>query len=174
MKILIVDDDTVFATTLARGLSRSGHFAATAANGDETVAAVKEIEPDYVLLDLKLGSENGLALIKPILESHPPTKIILVTGYASIPTAVEAIKRGAADYLAKPIRLHQVLSLVDSVAQSEHLPSAGEAPSLRRLEWEHIQRTLADNDGNVSATARALGMHRRTLQRKLAKHPVKR
>jgi two-component system response regulator RegA len=131
------------------------------------------------VLDLKLGEENGLRLIPELRELVPDLRILLLTGYASIATAVEAIKRGAHDYLAKPVDADAVVRALlegsDTAPQGEdEVIDAPEAPlALRRLEWEHIQRVLTECDGNISETARRLGMHRRTLQRKLSKHPVR-
>jgi len=130
------------------------------------------------VLDLKLGEENGLRLIPELHELVPDMRILLLTGYASIATAVEAIKRGAHDYLAKPVDADAVVRALlegESAQPSEDdVIDAPEAPlALRRLEWEHIQRVLTECDGNISETARRLGMHRRTLQRKLSKHPVR-
>jgi two-component system response regulator RegA len=128
-----------------------------------------------VVLDLKLGADNGLALIPQLLAAAPGARILLLTGYASIATAVEAIKRGAHDYLAKPVDADAVVRALseDDGDEEAALPSADAPPPLRRLEWEHIQRVLTECDGNISEAARKLGLHRRTLQRKLAKRPVR-
>ena len=131
---------------------------------------------DCALLDLKIHHDSGLELIAPLRAANPRARIILLTGYSSIPTAVAAIKLGADDYLCKPTggdQLEAALLGDPASAQSEpELPEITSAPlSVNRLAWEHIQRVLAENDGNISATARALGMHRRTLQRKLQKRP---
>jgi two-component system response regulator RegA len=129
------------------------------------------------VLDLKLGDENGLRLIPELQALVPEIRVLLLTGYASIATAVEAIKRGAHDYLSKPVDADAVVRALldgDTNAGDDELIDAPEAPlALRRLEWEHIQRVLTECDGNISETARRLGMHRRTLQRKLSKHPVR-
>ena len=135
-------------------------------------------DPRYGVLDLKLGEENGLRLIPELHALVPDMRVLLLTGYASIATAVEAIKRGAHDYLAKPVDADAVVrALLDGEGPEvgdDEVPDAPEAPlALRRLEWEHIQRVLTECDGNISETARRLGMHRRTLQRKLSKHPVR-
>jgi two-component system response regulator RegA len=126
------------------------------------------------VVDLRLGDEDGLALVAPLRARHPALRIVVLTGYASIATAVKAIKLGADDYLAKPVTAGAV---ADVLARTPAEPTAAPAPaaepmSPRRLEWEHIQRVLAEHDGNVSATARTLRMHRRTLQRKLSKRPT--
>jgi two-component system response regulator RegA len=127
-----------------------------------------------VVLDLNLGGSSGLALVEPLLRLNPDCRIVVLTGYASIATAVDAIKLGAIQYLSKPVAVETILGAFDSDDQPnvEDSPVA-EPLSVDRLEWEHIQRVLRENDGNISATARALRMHRRTLQRKLAKRPVR-
>jgi two-component system response regulator RegA len=150
----------------------------TATNFDEARALTRRHQPRYCVLDLKLGEENGLRLIPELHALVPDMRVLLLTGYASIATAVEAIKRGAHDYLAKPVDADAVVrALLDgdnADADDNDPPDAPEAPlALRRLEWEHIQRVLTECDGNISETARRLGMHRRTLQRKLSKHPVR-
>ena len=173
--VLLIDDDEVFVRVLARALGARGLGVATAGNRASALAAVRESPPDFIVLDLKLGDDNGLALIPELLDLDPHARILLLTGYASIATAVEAIKRGAWDYLAKPVDADQVLQAIRSGTHGtdESPASAFAAPPLKRLEWEHIQRVLAECDGNISEAARRLGMHRRTLQRKLSKRPVR-
>jgi two-component system response regulator RegA len=178
-QVVLIDDDPVFSAVLARALGSRGFAARTAADGAQALALVRELAPEYAVLDLKLGAENGLALIPELLAARPGLRILLLTGYASIATAVEAIKRGAHDYLAKPVDADQVAqALLGSGHGGGHdgaheAPDVGHTPPLRRLEWEHIQRVLAESDGNISEAARRLGLHRRTLQRKLAKRPVR-
>lgn len=172
--LLLIDDDAVFAAVLARALGARGFTVDTATDGTRALALVREKAPDYAVLDLKLGTENGLALIPELLAVRPDLRILLLTGYASIATAVEAIKRGAHDYLAKPVDADQVVGALLGDGSSEVERSVpGQAPPLKRLEWEHIQRVLTECDGNISEAARRLGLHRRTLQRKLAKRPVR-
>lgn len=176
--LLIVDDDATFVRVLARAMGSRGFEAITATNLDEARMLARRHQPRYCVLDLKLGEENGLRLIPELQALVPDMRILLLTGYASIATAVEAIKRGAHDYLAKPVDADAVVrALLDGdgpALSDDDLPDAPEAPlALRRLEWEHIQRVLTECDGNISETARRLGMHRRTLQRKLGKHPVR-
>jgi two-component system response regulator RegA len=174
-RVLLIDDDAVFVRVLARALGARGFGVATAGNRADALTAARDLQPDYVVLDLKLGDDSGLALIPELLELDAEVRILLLTGYASIATAVEAIKRGAWDYLAKPVDADQVVQALRSRAQAAGEPSAPvfAAPPLKRLEWEHIQRMLAECDGNISEAARRLGMHRRTLQRKLSKRPVR-
>jgi two-component system response regulator RegA len=172
-RILVVDDDPVYAQALAHSLGRRGHEVETAVDGTAALKAVERAPFDAVILDLRLAMESGLHLIAPMKTARPDLRILLLTGYASIATAVEAIKLGATHYLAKPAGLEEILAALgreEGDADAE-LP---EAPlSVDRLEWEHIQKVLAEHEGNLSATARALKMHRRTLQRKLAKRPVR-
>ena len=176
--LLIIDDDATFGRVLARALGSRGFEVIIAVNADEARALTRRHQPRYCVLDLKLGEENGLRLIPDLQRLVPDMRILLLTGYASIATAVEAIKRGAHDYLAKPVDADAVVrALVDGDgphADDDDVLDAPEAPlALRRLEWEHIHRVLTECDGNISETARRLGMHRRTLQRKLSKHPVR-
>lgn len=176
--LLIVDDDATFVRVLTRALTSRGFEVLTAGNADEARALSQRHQPRHCVLDLKLGEENGLRLIPELRELVPDVRILLLTGYASIATAVEAIKRGAHDYLAKPVDADAVVRALlegETVQPGEdEVLDAPEAPlALRRLEWEHIQRVLTECDGNISETARRLGMHRRTLQRKLSKHPVR-
>ncbi|MFK2903209.1 response regulator transcription factor [Dyella ginsengisoli] len=176
--LLIIDDDATFGRVLARALGSRGFEVIIAVNADEARALTRRHQPRYCVLDLKLGEENGLRLIPDLQRLVPDMRILLLTGYASIATAVEAIKRGAHDYLAKPVDADAVVrALVDGDgphADDDEVLDAPEAPlALRRLEWEHIHRVLTECDGNISETARRLGMHRRTLQRKLSKHPVR-
>jgi len=175
--LLLVDDDATFVRVLARALASRGFDVISASNFAEARLLTRRSRPRYCVLDLKLGEENGLALIPDLLNLVPDLRILLLTGYASIATAVEAIKRGAHDYLAKPVDADDIVrAMLDGDDENPDIdpPDAPEQPlALRRLEWEHIQRVLTDCDGNISATARRLGMHRRTLQRKLNKHPVR-
>jgi two-component system response regulator RegA len=172
--VLVIDDDETFNGVLTRALRRRGLEAAGATDGLVALAAARRQPPDRVVLDLNLAGHSGLALIDPLLALNPDCRIVVLTGYASIATAVDAIKLGAVQYLAKPVEVDAIVAAFDAGA----LPNAEELPaveplSVDRLEWEHIQRVLHEHDGNISATARALKMHRRTLQRKLAKRPVK-
>lgn len=173
--LLIVEDDEVFSSTLARRMTNKGFQCVTAANVSDALLLCHQHRPDYVLLDMKLENESGLALIKPVRNLLPRAKIVLLTGFASIATAVDAIKLGADDYLSKPIDTQTLLAAlagkkVDAVSEPKCEPL--DTLSAERAEWEHIQQVLKFNDGNVSATARQLSMHRRTLQRKLQKKPA--
>ncbi len=173
---LIVDDDPTFTRVLARAMTRRGFEVAVARNVADAIRQADEQPPAYATVDLKMDGPSGLALIPELRALNPAMKILVLTGYASIATTVDAIKSGADNYLPKPADADQILRALDSDAGREEI--ASEIPdtpmSVNRLEWEHIQKVLQEHDGNISATARALGMHRRTLQRKLAKHPVRR
>jgi two-component system response regulator RegA len=170
--VLIVDDDERFAATLARSLERRGWRTHIAHDAEAALAASRDAGLHAAIVDLRLGADNGLELVPLLRESSATMRIVVLTGYASIATAVKAVKLGADDYLAKPVTARAV---TDALARGTGRPAGQEEPdepmSPRRLEWEHIQRVLAEHDGNISATARSLKMHRRTLQRKLAKRP---
>jgi len=171
---LIIDDDAIFNAVLVRTLERRGHPARGAADPVAALAVAAEISPVRVVLDLNLNGSSGLALIPQLLAINPACRIVVLTGYASITTAVDAIKLGAVQYLAKPVEIEAILAAFESDDDRDLDMVAPDEPlSIDRLEWEHIQRVLNENDGNISATARALKMHRRTLQRKLSKRPVR-
>jgi two-component system response regulator RegA len=173
-RVVLIDDDAVFSAVLARALGARGFVVDVANDGNRALALVREHAPDFAVLDLKLGAESGLALIPQLLAARAQLRILLLTGYASIATAVEAIKRGAHDYLAKPVDADQVVqALLGVAAEESDATPALHTPALKRLEWEHIQRVLAECDNNISEAARRLGLHRRTLQRKLSKRPVR-
>lgn len=173
---LILDDNDAFAATLARSLARRGYRATVARSGEEALLAARRERFDYATIDLQLEKDSGLQWISPLREALPEARLLVLTGYASIATTVQAIKSGADNYLAKPANVDSILS---AMAQLDAAPDDAVATevtplSLERLEWEHIQRVLAEHQGNISSTARALNMHRRTLQRKLGKRPVAR
>ena len=171
-RLLLVDDDLTFGAVMARVLRRRGFEVAHASDLAEAHAALSQATPDYALVDLRLAAdESGLTLIPALRAASADMRIVMLTGYASIATAVDAIKLGADQYLAKPVEADDVLRAFEHAPWSEPW---SEPMSVRRLEWEHIHRVLAEHDGNISAAARALNMHRRTLQRKLAKHAVRR
>ena len=171
---LIIDDDPSFNAILVRTLERRGHPARGELDTASALAAAREMQAGRVVLDLNLNGTSGLALIPQLLVINPDCRIVVLTGYASITTAVDAVKLGAVQYLAKPVEVEAILAALDDDDGPDFdVPASDEPLSVDRLEWEHIQRVLNENDGNVSATARALKMHRRTLQRKLSKRPVK-
>jgi two-component system response regulator RegA len=170
-KLLIIEDDVVLAQTLQRRLNKNDHDCEIESNAETVLDDIEKFAFDSYLIDLRLGQQSGLKLIEPLRSCYPQAQIVVMTGFASIATAVSAIKLGANDYLPKPLDFKLLLATLNGT-KPENLNVATEVMSPERIEWEHIQKVLAANDGNVSATARELGMYRRTLQRKLAKHPV--
>ena len=172
-RLLLVEDDEVLNRVLQRALARRGFTVAAATSLNQALEAIAAEPPDYAVIDLNIAGSSGLKLIGPLLAASVTCRIVILTGYASIATAVDAIKLGAAQYLAKPVDAETLArTLLEETAPDTEL-APEETLSVSRVEWEHIQRVLADNDGNISATARALKMHRRTLQRKLGKRPVR-
>lgn len=177
-RLLYVEDDEVLSRVTTRSLMRRGfevhHFASLQALSEGPAGA----SYSHALLDLRLEDGSTLSLIQDLCLKHREIKIVVLTGYASIATAVQAVKRGALNYLAKPATTEQILTAFDeSPTAKSNTAKASPAEdstglSLRRLEWEHIQQTLVANGGNIAATARQLKMHRRTLQRKLLKKPL--
>jgi two-component system response regulator RegA len=163
----LVDDDDAFRTRLARALDERGFQVTAFASMEATLAELPE-SPEYAVLDLRMGGASGLELLKALKERDPSTKVVMLTGYGSIPTAVEATRLGATEYLTKPTDADAVVQALTGTTASV---AADDTPSLARAEWEYIHRVLADCDQNISEAARRLGLHRRSLQRKLQKHP---
>lgn len=177
-RLLLVDDDQVLCAVLARALERRGFSVAVAGDFAGALAAADVHGPQFAVVDLKFPGGTGLALVERLVEAAPGIRIVMLTGYASIATAIEAVKRGAHYYLAKPANADDVVKALGHDTEGKgltpaHPPIAERPLSVNRLQWEHIHRVLTGNNGNISATARELGMHRRTLQRKLNKHPVR-
>jgi two-component system response regulator RegA len=172
LSALLVEDDPVFARSLSRALEKRALRCVWVQDGAEALRHASEQHFDYAVLDLKLGSESSLSLIEPLRALQPELRILLLTGYASVATAVDAIKRGAINYLPKPASADAILRALRGEDDEEGAPLAPEQMTpLARIEWEHIQQALHETEGNLSAAARLLGMHRRSLQRKLAKRP---
>ena len=171
--LLIVDDDEVFCSVLGDALSERGYQVVTAHTLDDGLRQAQTLEPEYAVVDLRIGRDSGLALAERLHAMDENTRIVILTGYASIATAVEAIKLGAVHYLAKPADADEILASLHKDQGDPSIPLADTPLTVRRLEWEHLQKVLAECDNNVSAAARKLRMHRRTLQRKLAKRPAK-
>ena len=171
-KLLLVDDDEVFLGVLGKAMSNRGFDVIPATGISGAVSQAKKSIPTMAVVDLKLEGESGLDLIPQLIEINPDMNIIVLTGYSSIATAVTAIKRGASDYLSKPVTAGDVIKALSGELPAKDVLEDFSPMSIERLEWEHIQKVLKENDGNISATARSLGMYRRTLQRKLAKKPV--
>lgn len=169
--LLIVDDDTVFCDVLAKAMKKRGFDVVIAHTIDTALELAKSMTPEFAVIDLKLENESGLVLVEKFKEIDPETRIVVLTGYASIATAVEAIKLGATHYLAKPVDADNIMAAFERVTGNAQTPISANPISVEQLEWEYIHRILAENDNNISVTARVLNMHRRTLQRKLSKKP---
>ncbi len=170
---LVVDDDEVFRKRLCRALVERKWEASAVASGEEAVRFAQECSPDLVLVDLRMPGMGGLDTVQRLRALDSSMAIIVLTGYGSIPTAISAMKRGADQYLSKPVDADQILAAYENLQGPVEERSAAPAttPSLARVEWEHMQRVMADCGGNISQAARTLGIHRRSLQRKLSKYP---
>ncbi|MBI3221531.1 MAG: response regulator transcription factor [Nitrosomonadales bacterium] len=168
--LLLVDDDPTFCGVLSAALEKRGFSVSVAHSVEQALPLAHAHPPEFAVVDLKMGGAPGLTLVKALHELDPHTRIVMLTGYASISTAVEAIKLGATQYLAKPANAAEIVAAFDHQANDKP-PFKVQPTQIGNLEWEHIQRVLHEHGDNISATARALNMHRRTLQRKLAKPP---
>jgi two-component system response regulator RegA len=168
-RLLLVDDDEPFRARLARALRARGMVVAEAASVADAARLSREFHPERAVIDLRIGEGSGLDVLVELRRELPGLASIVLTGYGSIATALEAVRRGAVDYLTKPVDADDVLRAFGPGCEGDEV--AASVPSLHRVEWEHIQRVLADCGGNVSKAARLLGLHRRTLQRKLANRP---
>jgi len=171
--LLLLDDDESFCEVLARSLQRHD-FNVHVSHSISTASEItKHNNINYAVVDLRIGQESGLEAVSKILSICPTVKIVVLTGYASITTAIEAIKLGAIHYLTKPADINDIIDGFGKNKGDSETEVAENPMSIKRLEWEHLQKVLQEHDGNISAAARALDMHRRTLQRKLQKKPVK-
>jgi two-component system response regulator RegA len=171
--LVVVEDDEGFARTLRRSFERRGYTVVMATGRDDLQELLKERSPGYAVVDLKLASASGLACVEALHRFNPDMLIVVLTGFASITTAVEAIKLGACHYLAKPSSTDDIEAAFHKAAGNADVAVIERPTSIKTLEWEHIHQTLVDTDFNISETARRLGMHRRTLARKLEKRPVR-
>lgn len=172
--VLVVDDDERFRQILARALRKRGLVVHEAADGFEGLARLTEHAPEWAVVDLRMPGMTGLQLVRALLEEEPHLRIVVLTAYGSIATALEAVRRGAIDFLQKPADPEEILHAFRRADGEERPEPPLEVPSLARAEWEHINRVLEECGGSIRKTATLLGMHRRTLQRKLAKYPVPR
>ena len=174
--LLIVEDDERLRERLARALSERGYETRVAHDYESAVRAAVDETPEYLLVDLRMpGGHGGLEVIREIKGLDPSTVVVVLTGYGSIATAIDAVRLGAAQYLTKPADVDEIVAALAGARDiATDLSSAERVPSLARVEWEHINRVLADCGGNISQAARLLGIHRRSLQRKLNKFPVSR
>jgi two-component system, response regulator RegA len=170
--LLLLEDDDTLRHHLVLRLERQGYQVLPCRSLDEATALLNDdTNIDAAVLDQNVGDHTGLDLIQPLLEHSAHCRILILTGYGSIPAAVAATRRGASNYLTKPASITDIVQALEQ-APTADLPVLPDAPpSLERLEWEHIQRVLDEHDGNISAAARILGIHRRTLQRRLKKRP---
>ncbi|ATX79246.1 two-component system, response regulator RegA [Mariprofundus aestuarium] len=171
--LLLVDDDELFCRILSSALKKRGFTVQVSHNVADSIELIGDAAPEYAVVDLSMPGDSGLVLVEKLHQLDEHTRIVVLTGYASIATAVEAIKLGATHYLAKPADADEVVAALGRESGDTAAQITGQPMSTRRLEWEHIQKILMECDGNISETARRLGMHRRTLQRKLAKRPSK-
>lgn len=172
--LLIVDDDERFRTQLERAMTRRGLVVTTAENYDTALDALEAKTFDMATLDLRMPGRNGLCVLRDLTRDHPDIQTVVLTGYGSIATAIDAVNMGATNYVQKPADADDILAAFErGKTPLEPATMSYEAPTLARLEWEHINRVMADCGGNVSEAARRLGIHRRTLQRKLAAYPPK-
>lgn len=173
-RLLIVEDDAAFARTLTRSFERRGYTVLSASSLEEVIGLLPQHTPTHAVVDLKLeGNTSGLACVQALHQHSSAMLIVVLTGFASINTAVEAIKLGACQYLAKPSNTDDIEAAFGHVAGATELELTNRSTSIKTLEWERIHQTLAETGFNISETARRLGMHRRTLARKLEKQRVK-
>lgn len=169
--LLVVDDDLALCRTLKRVMTNRGFATTVAHSVEQAIWFAEEHPPEYAIIDLNMPGGSGLQLVRKLKELDGQTAVVVLTGYASIATAIEAIKLGATHYLAKPATASEILAAFKRETGSAQMPIDADPLSVQRIEWEHIQKILLENNGNITATARKLKMHRRTLQRKLAKRP---
>lgn len=173
-RILVVDDDSIFRHRLAKALEGRGYEVQSAEDAISAISSARLFDPQAAVIDLRIDKDDGLELSRSLLAHHPDIRIVILTGYGSIANALEAIRMGVVDYLPKPADTDQILAALtgESITNDRGKPVASDStPSLDRVEWEHIQRVLADCGGNITRAAEILGIHRRSLQRKLAKFP---
>jgi two-component system response regulator RegA len=174
-RLLLLDDDERFRERLGAALTRRGFVVVLAADGEEALRLADADPPDRAVLDLRMPGLGGLEVLQRLLDAHPTCEAVILTGYGSIATAVDAMRLGAVGYVQKPTDADAVVAAFERAAQPPLEPPDPdyEPPSLARVEWDHIQRVLSDCGGNITHAARKLGVHRRTLQRKLQMFPPK-
>ena len=171
--LLLVDDDETFCKVLGSALEKRHYQVLIAHDVSTGIALAEQHLPEYAVIDLRIGYESGLELVKKLISLDDNTQIVVLTGFASIATAVEAIKLGAVHYLTKPANADEIVNALLKNEGDATVMISENPLSVKRLEWEHLQKILMQHEGNISAAARALNMHRRTLQRKLEKRPVR-
>ena len=170
---LVVDDDDIFRNRLCSALATRSWEVEGAANGEAALKVARDRSPDLVLVDLRMPGMGGIEIVEELREIDSSMTIIVLTGYGSIPTTIAALKKGADHYLSKPADADEILAVYDKLrsATSDQQAAPTTVPTLARVEWEHMQRVITDCDGNISQASRLLGIHRRSLQRKLSKYP---
>ncbi len=171
--LLLVDDDETFCSVLKPALEKRNFQVSVAHDVKTGITLAEQTDPEYAVIDLRIGHDSGLEMVKKLISLDSNTRIVMLTGFASIATAVEAIKLGAIHYLTKPANADEIVNALNKNQGDSSVPISENPLSVKRLEWEHLQKVLMQHDGNISAAARALNMHRRTLQRKLEKRPVR-
>ena len=171
-RILLVDDDDILREQMSRALQRRGYACADVSHGEAAISYVQHHDIDAAVIDLRMPGISGLETVAALHARQPAARLIVLTGYGSIATALEAVRLGAADYLTKPVNADQVAHAIEGKPVSTSISSAEEeaVPSLDMVEWEHIQRVMTDCGGNISKAAQVLGLHRRSLQRKLNRY----
>ena len=172
--VAIVDDDVAYSSALSRAFEKREYIVSVAHKISDLEKINTLSKVAFGVVDLRIGEESGLLAIKLLLDKNPDMKIVMLTAYASIATTVEAMKLGAVNYLTKPASAQDIIDKLSGAGKDIQTPIEESPLSVKRLEWEHLQKVLLEHGGNISAAARALNMHRRTLQRKLQKYPVKR
>lgn len=172
--ILVVDDDDRLRPRLARAFAERGFAVHEAGDAAQALAVAEAAGPTHAVVDLRLPDDSGLAVVRALHARDAGTRIVVLTGYGSIATALEAVRSGAAHYLTKPANADDIVRAFEGESAPSSDPDPTDVPSLSRVEWEHINRVLTDSGGNISEAARRLGLHRRSLQRKLAKYPTRR
>jgi two-component system response regulator RegA len=172
--LLLVDDDGTYRERLARAITARGYEVRTAVDAETALALAEADSPEFAVLDLRMPGDSGLELLRRLLIIDPTTRVLMLTGYGSIATALEAVRLGAVNYLTKPADVDDILAAFNPEGANPEATTDLATPSLARVEWEHIQRVLSDCEGNLSEAARRLGLHRRSLQRKASrKRPAK-
>lgn len=169
--LLIVDDDLTFCRVLARAMQGRGFAVTVAHDVPQALWSASQNPPKFAVVDLRMPGPSGLTLVQKLKALDAEIRVVVLTGYASIATAIEAIKIGATHYLAKPVNAEEIIAAFGRISPDAELDVANDPLPVSRVEWEYIQKVLVERQGNITDTARALGMHRRTLQRKLAKRP---
>jgi two-component system response regulator RegA len=172
--VIIIDDDIAFSEALANALEKRNYHVTQAHSLDDLAKINPLADIAYGIVDLRIGADSGLSAIRQLLTANPDMKVVMLTAYASIATTVEAMKLGAVNYLTKPASVQEIIDKLSQKDADTDISIQDSPLSVKRLEWEHLQKVLLQHDGNISAAARALNMHRRTLQRKLQKRPLKR